>query len=124
MFFQDQSSQQVLHVQHADDVIEVAVEGRVAGVAMGEEKAAQVGRRGAHGDADHTHTWHHDFGSREIAELKQFTDELSGFGAKRTTGLALLDDELEFFRRIRLFAGVLLPSASVTTVSNIRSLTT
>ena len=67
-----QPPQQILHVQHADDVIEVALVDRIARVTMlADDRANLVDWRGADRNADDADARDHHLRGGEVAELEQ-----------------------------------------------------
>ena len=87
--------QDLLDVQAADDVVEVAAVDRVACVrrACGRSLGARQARRRP--GYREQHARHHDLRRRSVAELEQVAQNLPGLAAQQAAFLAFLDDELE-----------------------------
>ena len=61
---------------------------------------AQLVWLGAHGHAGQLHPRHHDFARRQVAELEELAQELTGLAAQQAALLALLDDVLNLLGRV------------------------
>ncbi len=72
-----QHAQQILDVDHADDVIEIALVDRVARVRRAAQKLADLIRRGPKRNADDPDPRNHRLAGRQIAELEQFLQHLT-----------------------------------------------
>ena len=85
--------QQLLDVDLTDDVIEIAVEHRIARVrGRGDALADYVGRRPQRDAAD-LHSRHHRLAGHGVAESEQLADHLAGVATQQPARLALLDDQ-------------------------------
>src|SRR3954466_10766908 len=84
----------------ADNVVEVADEHGVTRVRVSADDLPELVDLGSRWNADEVHSWHHHFDRRHVAELEQLAEHSAGFPAQQPTLLALLDDELQFVRRV------------------------
>ena len=96
-------------MQHADDVIEVAVVDGIAGVALLGHRPPEILRVRPDRKADDADARHHGLAGREVAELEQLVENPRGLAVERAAGLALLDDDLELLRRVHALVDVGLP---------------
>src|SRR5688572_23349821 len=92
--------QHVLDVKRADDVVQIPGEDRISGVRLRAHDRSQLIGLGPHRNPDELHAWHHGLAGREIAELEQLAEDVSGLAAKHAPFMAFLDDELKFLGRV------------------------
>ena len=93
--------QQILDVDHADDVIEIAARKSDSACAASAEDSPDLRRASLPSGMPMTRTRGTiDLASREVAELEQLLQHLPGLGANRAQLLALLDDQLQLLGRV------------------------
>ena len=102
LFVPDQNPQQVLDMDDADDVVEISFVDRVARVRRRGRESPARRRACADRDAGDPDARHHHFARGQAAELEEFLQHLAGLRAQRPEILALLNDQLQFFRRVVL----------------------
>src|SRR3954468_9732634 len=84
----------------ADDVVEVADEHGVTRVRVSADDLPELVDLGSRWNADEVHSRHHHFDGRHVDDFEQLAGRSTGFPAQKPTLLALLDDELQFVRRV------------------------
>src|SRR5690606_17952551 len=91
--------QQVLDVQHAGDVIQIALVDRIPRMPGFRDDAHDLVRRRVDGNARHPDTRHHGFSRVEIAELEQLTQDAACIGFDDAALLAFFHDQPQLFWR-------------------------
>ena len=91
----DEVRQQVLGVEHADDVVDVLLVDRDARVALAHDGLDDLAQRGVDLERDHVHARDHDLVGALLAELEHAADHLLLLGLDGALLGAALDEDAQ-----------------------------
>ena len=90
----------LLDVQAADDVVQVAAVDRISRMRVRADDRSELVGLGAHWDPGEQNARHHDLTRCPVAELEEVAQDLPGLAAQHAAFLTLADDELQLLGRV------------------------